>query len=850
MIFPFIASEKWLQVCRAVPAFAEFNRHVLDPVIELKHIRTAIKKEMLEFEPYCRNLDISCKSQLSSLISRFDFVVRLFSNLLDGEQEALVLMSENISIFTPESYSQRSKQLVKNAESLVERTTSLIQNTKNLKTTDKAVSAALDELQSISNRLVETLDIGDKYLYSFIAKSFEFKKQESIVTRIMARLPSFVEDDLMPWMFSQLSIDEFEVMFRCLIRRATSSEFCSRVRSIALSVRKGTSDACEWADLCSRLPEVRAHADKLDALFRSERYGPVSEILRVHKAIRVDLNLLLRRVQALPVDGTHLTSRTISPIASHVKFLQTMVEDHSNAEDTILLPQLEKRKPGSVCVFAGEHCNERALFEALTKCLEDLEECTAEHETSNLVWRLRVALRTLRDDMANHLTKEEECLWPLVTTLFSSEEQSHIVGLIFGNIPAERLQKLLPWMIRTLSVAERNEMMEHILQVTRSSMFEKWLSSWLTRDLDVKDFSQAGPSSGLSGSTLGSQSGGGSATCASGNTSQLGNETETTAERLRKFKYGRENIQEMVKAIAQDEDMDQTTRAKLMQDVMLAPFIESQEKERKAETNRKDSENETLKPSFTINKDGERVFGCEHYQRGVKVRAACCGKFYTCRHCHDAAEKKHTMDRYATKEVMCMACLKVQPASNKCIVKECGRQFGKHFCKVCTLYSNDTTKPLYHCPYCNVCRVGEGLGASYFHCMRCNTDLHVRFRNRHVCVENASLSDCPICYNYLFTSTSAVKYLQCGHLMHAECYEIYSKKFINCPVCSKSLEEMRPVYQRLDAWLANQQLPSAYNHLRCQIHCLDCNQHSTTQFRFLYLKCPRCNSFNTRKSNG
>ncbi len=846
MIYPFIAPGKWTQVCRAVPAFAEFNRYVLDPLTELKHIHTAIKKELLEFKPYCRNVDMSCKLQLHSLASRFDFVVRLYSKLLEGEHETLTLpmLETEFKLTSLESYSERSKELVESAEDLMKRLTSLLQNTQHLQTTDVVVSEAVNELESISKKLMENLDVRDKYLYSFIVNSFDFKQQESIVSRIMALLPSDIVNDLMPWMFSQLSIDEFEAMLRCLIRRANSSEFQSKVKSIAMSVQKGTSDACEWAELCSRLPEVRAEVKKLDSLITPERHGPVSEILRIHKAIRVDLNLLLRRVQQLPVDGTHLTTRTISPITAHVNFLQTMVDDHSKAEDTIVLPRLENRKPGSTTVFTSEHCNERALFEALRKCLEDLQGCTAENETTKLVWRLRVALRTLRDEMANHLTKEEEYLWPLVTTLFNRKEQSHIVALIFGNIPAERLQMLLPWMIRVLSVAERNEMMEHILQVTRSTMFEKWLNSWLPCGLEDKEFSRVGAGlSSLSGATtLVSQSSSGPGP----SSAQIETETNDTTQRLRKNKYGCENIQEMVKAIAQDKNLDQATRAKLMQDVMLAPFIESQEKASNAERNQK-SDSENLKPSFTTNKHGEQVYGCEHYQRGVKVRAACCGKFYACRLCHDATEKKHTMDRYATKEVMCMKCLTVQPVSNKCVREGCQQQFGKYFCKVCNLYNNDSDKQLYHCQYCNVCRVGEGLGASYFHCMRCNTDLHVRFRERHVCVENAALTDCPICYNYLFTSTAAVKYLQCGHLMHAACYETYSKKFFKCPVCSKSLEEMRPVYQRLDNWLANQQLPSAYSHLRCQIHCLDCNQRSTTQFRYLYLKCPRCNSFNTRK---
>lgn len=47
-------------------------------------------------------------------------------------------------------------------------------------------------------------------------------------------------------------------------------------------------------------------------------------------------------------------------------------------------------------------------------------------------------------------------------------------------------------------------------------------------------------------------------------------------------------------------------------------------------------------PSF---RDAEKqVFGCEHYKRNCKLRAACCGLLFTCRFCHDKVSD-HSMDR-------------------------------------------------------------------------------------------------------------------------------------------------------------------------------------------------------------
>jgi DNA-directed RNA polymerase subunit RPC12/RpoP len=32
---------------------------------------------------------------------------------------------------------------------------------------------------------------------------------------------------------------------------------------------------------------------------------------------------------------------------------------------------------------------------------------------------------------------------------------------------------------------------------------------------------------------------------------------------------------------------------------------------------------------------------------------------------------------------------------------------GAYYCEICRLFENDTTKEIYHCPYCNVCRLGK-----------------------------------------------------------------------------------------------------------------------------------------------
>jgi hypothetical protein len=36
-----------------------------------------------------------------------------------------------------------------------------------------------------------------------------------------------------------------------------------------------------------------------------------------------------------------------------------------------------------------------------------------------------------------------------------------------------------------------------------------------------------------------------------------------------------------------------------------------------------------------------------------------------------------------------------------------GEPLARYFCPICHLFEDDPAKPIYHCPYCNICRIGQ-----------------------------------------------------------------------------------------------------------------------------------------------
>jgi hypothetical protein len=132
--------------------------------------------------------------------------------------------------------------------------------------------------------------------------------------------------------------------------------------------------------------------------------------------------------------------------------------------------------------------------------------------------------------------------------------------------------------------------------------------------------------------------------------------------------------------------------------------------------------------------------GCNHYARSCKLRHPVTGRLHTCRLCcedeieesNEDGEISSPLDRFSVTELLCMKCNSLQPTRSACINPVCmskGAPFAKYVCTVSNLF-DDEKRDIYHCPHCNVCRVGKGLGIDYEHCMECDVCIAIKdFKN-------------------------------------------------------------------------------------------------------------------------
>ncbi|XP_052182286.1 zinc finger protein BRUTUS-like At1g74770 isoform X2 [Diospyros lotus] len=268
-----------------------------------------------------------------------------------------------------------------------------------------------------------------------------------------------------------------------------------------------------------------------------------------------------------------------------------------------------------------------------------------------------------------------------------------------------------------------------------------------------------------------------------------------------------EELEAAIRKISRNSNLDPQKKSYIIQNLLMSRWIMTQQKPH-AEVPVSSKKEEVSGQCPSYRDPLKLTFGCKHYKRNCKLVAACCNKIYACRLCHDD-ESDHSMDRKATTKMMCMKCLVIQPIGPTCSTDTCDKlSMARYYCRICKFF--DDERDIYHCPYCNLCRVGKGLGIDYFHCMNCNACMS-RSLSVHICREKCFEDNCPICHEFIFTSSSPVKALSCGHLMHSACFQDYTYSHYTCPICSKSLGDMQVYFGMIDALLAEEKIPDEYS---------------------------------------
>ncbi|KAK4437122.1 Zinc finger protein BRUTUS-like [Sesamum alatum] len=661
-----------------------------------------------------------------------------------------------------------------------------------------------------------------------------------------------------------------------------------------------------FSQMFKKMPPLQKNlADSDDAVSLNLESRPMDLILYIHRALIKDLEHLVILSAKLAANVGFLSEfKNRFKLLHNIYQVHSISEDEI-AFPALESKGVHQNISHSYCI---DHKLETKHLRRTSIILDEISELNYREGCNvtrlkyyRLCLKLHETCLSMHKVLSDHIYREEVEIFPLFRQCFSTEEEEKIVGHMLGRTRAEFLQEMIPWLMAYLRSGEQHVVMSLWLRIARYTKFDEWLGEWwegmtiyntstveegsrspslaadpleivsmylMENDAKIKkvrhdrgtpkefafdDFNYSG-SCTVDKSVLacGSQDG-----CQSQDLSQYqsevdkkrSNEANDNCHECQKLSHhehplgmNQEELEATIRRISRDSNLDSQKKSYIIQNLLMSRWILKQKMSHQ-EASMENHKGEIPGKSPSYKDPLGSTFGCKHYKRNCKVLAPCCNKLYTCIRCHDD-EADHSVDRKAITKMMCMKCLVIQPIGPICMSQSCsGFSMGRYYCKICKLF--DDERQIYHCPYCNLCRLGKGLGIDYFHCMKCNACM-ARSLLVHVCREKCLEDNCPICHEYIFTSNSPVKALPCGHLMHSACFQDYTCSHYTCPICSKSLGNMQVYFEMLDALLAEEKIPEEYAGQIQVILCNDCEKRGTASFHWLYHKCPYCGSYNTR----
>ncbi|KAK6122291.1 hypothetical protein DH2020_043911 [Rehmannia glutinosa] len=429
------------------------------------------------------------------------------------------------------------------------------------------------------------------------------------------------------------------------------------------------------------------------------RARPIDTIFKFHKAIRKDLEFLDDESGKL----SDCDESFLRQFSGRFRLLWGLYRAHSNAEDDIVFPALESKETlhNVSHSYTLDHKQEEELFEDISSALVELSQLhknlNSKNEAGNfskslsgspshvnrlkkyneLATKIQGMCKSIKVTLDHHVMREEVELWPLFDRYFSVEEQDKLVGRIIGTTGAEVLQSMLPWVTSALTQEEQNKMMDTWKNATKNTMFSEWLDEWWEGTPASSSQASTSESSRLPGY----------------NVHESADQSDCTFKPGWKdiFRMNQNELESEIRKVSRDTTLDPRRKAYLIQNLMTSRWIASQQKFSQSRTDRAEHDEDLIECSPSFCDSEKQIFGCEHYKRNCKLRAACCGKLVACRFCHDEVSD-HLMDRKATSEMMCMNCRKIQLVGPVCVTPSCnGLPMAKYYCSSCKFFDDERT---------------------------------------------------------------------------------------------------------------------------------------------------------------
>ncbi len=187
----------------------------------------------------------------------------------------------------------------------------------------------------------------------------------------------------------------------------------------------------------------------------------------VHKAIRAELFAVV--MEAASLDPSHGLAR--AALASHVREIVGLLDDHAEHEDAAIQPVLERELPDLAAKIAVDHEAFEARTEALVAMAEEAAALDAP-DPAHRVHGVHLAVASFTGAYLEHQDVEERVVMPALEGAVGVEAVVGIHQAILASIPPQEMAKSLALMLPAMNVDGRTELLGGMQAGAPAEVFE------------------------------------------------------------------------------------------------------------------------------------------------------------------------------------------------------------------------------------------------------------------------------------------------------------------------------------------------------------------------------------------
>jgi hypothetical protein len=170
--------------------------------------------------------------------------------------------------------------------------------------------------------------------------------------------------------------------------------------------------------------------------------GPIDAVVAIHNAFRADM----ANIDAASLAAARGEADADATV-ERFRFFNEVLVWHAHGEELAVFPAVEAVAPSIVVAYEMDHRGLDAAFDRLGDAVAAGDTLETARATAAFKFHLDV-----------HLAKEDTHLYRIVRERIPAPDQATAVGIMAGQVPADRNPDLIAWMFPLLGDTDRENM--------------------------------------------------------------------------------------------------------------------------------------------------------------------------------------------------------------------------------------------------------------------------------------------------------------------------------------------------------------------------------------------------------